>query len=327
MTPDPAPAGPRPPGVISFPDPIEYLMPFGSISTLAGASGVGKTAFLAGMIAAWQQGLPIFGTHQGTPVCGLQSVMPAAIGMLAADRPWRDHQAWFDRAGCAPFPHYSLRDEAYAWDLLRVQHNVPKIFGALVDSLQLPPGALLIVDPISLFIPGRLFDYKDVAIGLGLIDAQLKARYLTALGIFHVGKQKGGHDRYMRPQDRILGSTALIGYSETAFYLISPEEAEKRTYEFGIISHQLKSTALQYVRNEAGLFVPAEYFDEVQEQEAAYAVLPTDGKSISAAQWALEIQRVLRCSLRSAERLMRDIRRAGRVVRVGKGQYRRAIPQ
>ena len=305
-------------GVVSFPDLIEHLMPFGSISTLSGASGVGKTAFLAGMVAAWQKGEDLF---------GLKTSIPPAIGVLAADRPWRDHQAWFTRAGCTPFVHFCLRDEAYAWEVLRDPRAVPKVFGSLVDNLKLPPGALLIVDPISLFIPGRLFDYKDVAIGLGLLDAQLQARQLTALGIFHVGKQKGGkNERYMRPQDRILGSTALIGYSETAFYLISPEEGERRTYEFGVISHQLKSTAYQYTRNDLGLFVPAVVFDEIQEQEAAFVIVPENGKPISTALWVIGIQRVLRVSIATAERLIRDLKRAGRVVRAGRGLYRRGQP-
>lgn len=293
-------------------------MPFGSISTLSGASGVGKTAFLAGMVRAWQLNRELFGLKTGR--------LPA-IGMLACDRPWRDHQAWFDRAGCEPFAHYSLRDEAYAWDLLRDHKGVPKVFGGLVDSLKLPPGSLLIVDPISLFIPGRLFDYKDVAIGLGLLDAELKARQVTTLGVFHVAKQKGDkNSRYMRPQDRILGSSALIGYSETAFYLISPDEAERRTYEFGIISHQLKGTAYQYTRAENGLFVPAEVFDDIQEEETALNMLPADGGVLTAGQWALEIQRSLRVSLTTAERLIRKLKRADRVQRVGKGKYRRMIP-
>lgn len=293
-------------------------MPYGSISTLSGASGVGKTAFLAGMVKTWQDSGELF---------GLKTTMPPQIGMLACDRPWRDHQAWFDRAGCTPFPHFSLRDEAYNWEALRDSKQVPRVFGGLVDSLKLAPGSLLIVDPISLFIPGRLFDYKDVAIGLGLLDAELKKRFLTTLGVFHVAKQKGNkNERYMRPQDRILGSSALIGYSETAFYLISPDEAERRTYEFGIISHQLKGTAYQYTRNDKGLFIPAEIFDDIQETETAFGLLPYDGDAITSAHWALEIQKLMKCSLRTAERLMKQLRREDRVVRVGKGKYRRAIP-
>jgi len=302
-----------------FPDLIEHLMPHGSISTLSGASGVGKTAFLASMIASWQKGEQLF---------GFTTSIPPAIGVLAVDRPWRDHQAWFDRAGCAPFPHYSPWDEDYQWEILRDHKALPKTFGGLIDSLKLPLGAFLIVDPISIFIPGRLFDYRDMAIGLGLLGQELKKRQLTTLGIFHIAKQKGNrNERYLRPQDRILGSAALLGYSETAFYLVSPEEAERRTYEFGIIPHQLKSTTLQYTRADNGLFVPAEFFDDVQEQEAALNILPPDGASLTTAQWVLQIQRLLRVSSASAERLIRDLKRAGRIVRVGRGQYRRAIPQ
>lgn len=302
-----------------FPDPIEHLMPFGSISTLSGASGVGKTAFLASMIASWQKGEPLF---------GFKTSIPPAIGILAVDRPWRDHQAWFDRAGCAPFVHYSPWDEDYQWEILRDHKSLPKTFGAFIDSLKLPPGSLLVVDPISIFIPGRLFDYRDMAIGLGLLGQQLKQRQLTTLGIFHISKQKGNrHERYLRPQDRILGSAALLGYSETAFYLISPEEAERRTYEFGIIPHQLKSTTLQYTRDANGLFVSAEYFDEVQEEETALSLLPTDGTTMLTSVWCLTIQRVLKVSVRSAERIMRRLRAADRVIRVGQGKHRRSMPQ
>jgi len=308
-----APAAPA-----AFPDLIEHLMPFGSISTLSGASGVGKTAFLTSMILAIQRGEPLFGfaTH-----------VPTAIGMLVCDRPWRDHQAWLDKAGCAPFSYLSLWDQDYQWEVLRDYKSLPKIFGSLVDALGLPAGAWLIVEPITLFIPGRLHDYRDMAIGLGLLGQQLRARQLTTLGVFHIGKQKGKHEQYGRPQDRILGSAALIGYTETAFYLLSPEEAERRTYEFGIIPHQIQSSTLQYVRDASGLFVPAEYFDDVQEEEVALSVLPLDGTLMTSAVWCLGIQRLLHVSVSSAERLMRRLRAGGRVVRVGQGKYRRAVPQ
>ncbi len=307
---------PNPP---AFPDVIEHLMPFGSITTLSGASGVGKTAFLASMIAAIQRGEPLFGQ---------KTTCPPAIGILACDRPWRDHNAWFQKAGCGDLPHVSLRDEEYQWQILRNRDQVHLIFGKLVDRIGLPPGSLLIVDPVPLFIPGRLIDYKDMAIGTGLLDQQLKPRQLTALGVFHVSKQKGNkNERYLRPQDRILGSSALIGYSETAFYLISPEEAERRTYEFGVVSHQLPSTAYHYTKNDQGLFVPAEYFDGVQEEEAALALLPTDAvNTLSTATWAAQIMKACGISLRSAERLIRELRHAGRAVRVGRGLYRRALP-
>lgn len=303
----------------AFPDPVDILIPHGSICTLSGASGVGKTAFLAELVATIQRGEPMFG-HKTNP--------PPAIGVLACDRPWRDHSKWFEKAGIVDLPHYCLRDHDYAWEVLRDWKKIPVVFGSLVDAIKLPPGSLLIVDPVSLFIAGRLMDYKDMAIGLGLLDQQLKSRHLTLLGIFHVSKQKtGAQDRYMRPQDRILGSAALIGYSETAFYLLSPEEAGKPHYEFGYVAHQLPAATFAYKRNDQGMFVPAEYLDVVQQEESALALLPVDpSHTMAASVWNARIQESIPCSERTARHLMGSLRRSGRVVKVGKGLYRRALP-
>lgn len=303
----------------AYPDPIPHILPFGSIATLSGASGVGKTAFLAGMLAALQR---------GEPFCGHVTHTPAAIGVLACDRPWRDHNAWFQKAGCGDLPHYSLRDVDYDWNALRDWRHIPKIFGQLVDLIHLPPGSLLVVDPLPLFIPGRLIDYKDVAIGLGQLDQQLKPRQLTMVGIFHVSKQKSNkNDRYLRPQDRILGSSALIGYSETAFYLLSPDEAEASAYEFGMISHQLPAQTFQFQRDTNGLFVPYHVLDGAHEEENAYALLPTDAQqTIAVSIWLAQIQQQCSCSERSAYRLINRLRSAGRVMKVGKSLYRRVLP-
>lgn len=305
--------------VYSFPDPIHALVPFGSICTLSGASGVGKTAFIAGMIATIQR---------GEPFCGHQTHLPPAIGVFVCDRPWRDHNAWFQKAGCGDLPHLSLRDiDNYSWDTLRDYKRIPQIFGSLIDQINLPPGSLLIVDPLPLFIPGRLIDYKDVAIGLGHLDQQLKARGLTMLGVFHVSKQKSNkNDRYMRPQDRILGSSALIGYSETAFYLLSPDEAETHGYEFGAISHQLPPIVAQYKRTENGLFTPAHDLDGVGEEEKALAAFPAAGTTVSASVLYETLQRQLKCSESTAKRLVGRLLGDGRVRKLGRGIFERATP-
>lgn len=303
----------------AFPDPIPQLLPFGSICTFSGASGVGKTAFLATLVAQLQRGEEIFG-HKTNP--------PPAIGVLACDRPWRDHQAWFDKAGVVDLPHYCLRDHDYAWEVLRDWKKIPTVFRSLVEAIQLPPGSLLIVDPLPLFIPGRLIDYKDMAIGIGMLDQQLKPLQLTMLGIFHVSKQKTGlQDRYLRPQDRILGSSALIGYSETTFYLLSPEEAGKPHYEFGYVSHQLPAATFAYKRNDQGIFVPADYLDVVHNEETALSLLPVDTSHTMAANvWNERIQATVPCSERTARHLMGNLRRSGRVVKVGRTLYGRALP-
>jgi len=323
-----------------FPDLIAGLLPAGSICTFSGASGVGKTAFAAReIIHALQHGLPIFGHPSTSPTC---------IGILACDRPWRDHRAWFEKAGCQHLTHWqqhdpalptpdglprivtrSLRDEEYPWEILRDFRNVHKTFRALVDSLQLPPGALLLVDPISLFIPGRLIDYKDVAIGMGLLDQQLKPLALTTLGVFHVSKQKaGGNDRYLRPQDRILGSNALLGYSETTFYLLSPSEAQKPHYEFGYVAHQLPEASFAFKRDKAtGLFVPAAHLDLVQDEEQALAFLPENHEiCLARSIWVKRICDALGCDPHQAEALIKRLWRAGRAEKVGRALWRRVKP-
>lgn len=304
----------------SFPDPIQHLLPHGGLATLSGATGVGKTAFLASVIATIQRGEPLW---------GFPTAIPPAIGVLACDRPWRDHAAWFAKAGCAPFTYLSLRDIDFVWDSLRDWRKVATIFSALIDSMKLPAGALLFVDPISLFIPGRLIDYKDVAIGIGVLSQHLKPKELTTWGVFHVSKQKaGGNDRYLRPQDRILGSTALLGYTETAFYLLSPAEAAKPHYEFGYVCHQLPDATFAYKRNpNNGLFVPAEYLDLVQDQEAALSLLPEDPNiAMAVSIWAEKITKTLGGTVRSAQGVIKQLRAAGRVERAAKGLYRRARP-
>lgn len=311
------PTAPAP--ATAYPDPIPHLMPFGSISTLSGASGVGKTAFMASQIVA-----PLL---KGDPVFGEPTNKPVAIGMLACDRPWRDHSAWFEKAGISDLPHCSLRDEDYAWDILRDWRKIPEIFGKLVDSIGLPPGSLLLVDPLPLFIPGRLIDYKDVAIGLGQLDNQIRRRGLTMLGIFHTSKQKSNkQDRYMRPQDRILGSSALIGYSETAFYLLSPDEAERKAYEFGAIPHQCPPIVLEYRRDANGLFVPAHDLDTINAEEMALNCFPPVGEPVSASVIYEQIRKKLDCSESTAKRFVRGLVGDGRVRIVGRGIYERANP-
>ncbi len=325
LAPPPSDLPPQPPaqppsGTPSFPDPIEGLIPHGSICTLSGASGVGKTAFLASILPTLLTGGELFG----------HKVNATNVGVLVCDRPWRDHRAWFDKSGLADIPHYSLRDVDYNWLALKDSSRIPALFGQLVDSIKLEPGSLLLVDPLPLFLPGRLMDYKDMAIGFGLLDQQLKPRGITMLGVFHVGKQKAGkQERYTRAQDRILGSTALIGYSETTFYLLSPEESEKATYEFGAISHQAPPIVIDYKRTDNGLFVPANTAEQdleaLDQGEAALRALP-DGEPLSSSVAAALVQKALKCSDTTARRYLRTHIREGRITVVARGIIQRAKP-
>lgn len=255
---------------------------------------------------------------------------PTTIGLLACDRPWRDYQQWHERVGCAPVRKLSLRDDTdFPWEKFRQAHFVPLLFAQLLDrpELSLPPGSLLIVDPLPLFIPGRLNDYKDVAIGMGLLDKEIQKRQLTMLGIFHVSKQRANkQDRYLRAQDRILGSGGQIGYTETAMYLMSPEECDEPCHVAGWIPHQAKEETFRYRRNEQGLFVPYHLFDDVNKQEAVYNCVPADGADITAAQLNAAIRNLLACDERTAYRYVRRLTSDGRILKAGRGLYKRTLP-
>lgn len=311
----PAPATPHT-------DPIPDILPHGSIATLSGASGVGKTALVAGWIRAWQSGGLINGHQTNTPI---------QIGMLAVDRPWRDHARWFAKAGCDPFAYYALRDDtSFNWNRFRDWKQVPQIFAECVDRIGLAPGSLLIVDPLPLFIPGRLNEYKDVAIGLALLDHELKLRQLSMLGIFHVGKQRGdAKQNYQRPQDRILGSGGQIGYSETAMYLLSPGETGNAYYEVGWVPHQIREEAFKLQRDEEGLFVP---YDEAEgmrssadDLERAIGVFRPD-RQHPAAWLVASIMQAAGVKDRRAKELLAQLCKANRVQKVKHGYYQLIQP-
>lgn len=197
---------------------IPNILEARSLNLLAGASGLGKTALIASLVAAIRDGQTVFEAAT-TP--------PPGIGYITTDRPWASAVQWFALAGYADIPHYSLVDDK-AFDLKQLHggKHGPDQFAYCVEQLNLPPGSLIIVDPIALFLGGRLNDYTTVAVASIQIQRYLVQAGYTVIGICHTSKLKADtQDRYARPQDRILGSGALLGYSWTQMYFMSPEEA------------------------------------------------------------------------------------------------------
>lgn len=312
---------PPPPARQAFPDPIPEIIPFGSICTLAGASGVGKNALISEWVARWLS---------GRSICGRPTNCPAQIAMIAGDRRWRSHRQWLDVAGCPDIPHYSLRDDAlFTWGSLRITGQVPLVLGRILDKLDLLPGSMVILDPMALFIPGRVNDYKDVAIGLGTLDQLLKPRQLTALGIFHQAKQTNdAAKRYTRPQDRILGSAAQLGFSDTPMYLLSPEDLDEPYYGLGWVPHHAPADTFKFSRTPTGLFVPyvgasdSGTTPETDRPTQVLAFLPVDG-SLERHLWHAYAKAVLDLPLATFKRDIQTLLDRGLVVKDGRGKYSR----
>jgi AAA domain len=314
-----APESGRTPDAPRYPDPIPGIIPFGSICTFAGASGVGKTALYASWIAQWQA---------GEPICDHPTNCPTEIGVLVGDRRWQSHRQWLDAAGVADtIKHYSLRDDdSFPWNDLRLWPKISDLFNRALDKLNLKPGSLLLTDPMALWIPGRTNDYKDVAIGLGLIDRLIKPRLLTMLGIFHQSKQIADKSQqYSRPQDKILGSAATIGFSDTAMYLLGPEDLDTPYYGFGWVPHNAKAETFKFTRDIWGLFVPYVDLSDYDNIEVIFEQIPTDTHGLTTGQLLHRLEtKGYTISRATVFNCLKKLVLDGRVVQVKRGLYRRA---
>lgn len=312
QAPGSAPVGTAPPQLHSYPDPIPGIISFGSVNFLAGASGVGKTCLLAWFLTRFRDEAPIF----GHPVN-----RPTAIGYIAADRGWTTAKYWLEKVGYPDLAHYSLVDDAaFNPSRLRNKLNLLPILMEAIDKLQLPPGALLAVDPAALFI-SNLNDYHACAVACLEMRRLCTARGLTLLGLSHASKQKADmKERYTRLQDRINGSTAQLGYGDTQMYLAGPLETGQKHYTFMWHPHTALAEEFALGRSKSGLFVPWQESVEAEAENEVYAVLPEDGTDLAIA----TIQGLVSCSRATVFRRLQELVQDGLVEKVGEGRYRRA---
>jgi hypothetical protein len=298
-------------------DPLPDIIPFAGISLLAGAPNVGKTALLATMLRDFRDGHLVFG-HQPSPI--------PAIGVINADRSWRRGAGvWFARAGYADIRYYSMADDG-SFDIrsLRRKFERAQRLIEFIDRLKLPPGSLLLVDPISLFLGGNLLNYDDCAVACHEIRQALEARGLTIIAAAHSSKLKADKkDRYLRLQDQILGSTALFGFTDTQMYLASPEETGKSYYTFVWHSHLAKAEFFYLDRDEQGLFVPYSGADQGN-CTRLLALFPENGDEITLAALS-ELAEAIPLSKATVKRVLETLLERERVERVRHGTYRRVL--
>ncbi len=323
-----APEPPRPsadppalPAASAFPDPIPGIIPFGSICTFAGASGVGKTALYASWIRRWLD---------GKTICDHPTNRPTEIGLLVGDRRWQSHRQWLDAAGIkeGEIKSYSLRDDDhFPWNDLRHWPKVSDLFSRALDRLNLSPGGLLLTDPMALWLPGRTNDYKDVAIGIGVLDRIIKPRQLTNMGIFHQSKQiNDKSQQYTRPQDKILGSAATIGFSDTAMYLLSPEDLDEPYYGFGWVPHNALAETFEFTRDAWGMFLPYKTAKDQAERQTILEYVPYEPLATAAIVLRVQDAIIPLISKSTIERRLKELLQQGHIVKVRHGVYVRIKP-
>lgn len=318
-----SPAGPIPAAssasVIPHPscpiaDPIPKIIPAKGVSLLAGASGVGKTTLLAEWAVRFRDGKSIFG-HATQP--------PSFIGCLVVDRRWSSHRQWFEAAGFPDIPHYSYQDDAELnWGRFHLKTDLIALLERGLDAIRAPHGALVIVDPIAMFVPGNLIDYKMSAIGLAMIGRLCEARGITLIGTAHMGKQKGDEKhRYKRPQDRILGSSALAGFTDTQMYLLGPDDTDEEYYGFGWIPHHAPAQTFELQRDPgSGLFVPYFSHDRDFELFGIMKTIPTERTGIPTKD-IVEATETLRLSKATTYRYLAELKKLGYLAQPKAGRW------
>lgn len=298
-------------------DPIPRIIPTGGISLLAGGPNVGKTALLAGILRQLRDGHPVFG-HQPNPI--------PAIGVVAVDRRWATGAGmWFERAGYPDVLRYALLDDkTFDPRSLRRKFERTQRLLEMVDKLKLPPGGLVVPDPIGLFLGGNLNDYDSCGVACLEIRTGLRDRGLTMWATAHSAKLKADkHERYLRVQDQLLGSTAIAGFADTQMYLASPEEISQPYYAFLWHPHGAPPETFKLERDEQGLFVPYRGTDQGN-CTRVLAYLPDDGSELAGAAW-YERAAEIPISLATFKRVVEVLQERGRVRRTRRGVYCRVL--
>lgn len=313
-------------------DPIPQVLQNGFICLLASASGTGKTALLAGLLRQLCEGRPIF----GHPVNA-----PPKVAILTVDRAWEGSTGvWFERAGYPEILHYSLQDDdEFPKIKLRNRFGRIQIFKDCLEKLgDLPPGSLVAVDTIAPFLGGNLNDYDACMSACSELREIARKHKFAFWGTTHSSKQKADkRERYLRLQDRISGTMAQFGYTDTQMYLAAPDETNSAFYTFLWHPHLAPAETFRLKRDDQGLFLPIEAedgvvaavedMDEFVANAQDYPWLPHFLDLLAGEIKTLDILQHLpewKISRATLFRVLNELEKRGVVVQVNRGTWRKA---
>lgn len=304
-------------------DPLPGVLLGGSVNLLAGPSGVGKTTLTAWMLTRFRDALPIFG-HQPAPI--------PKIAVITADRSWQQSGVrWFDAVGYGDVDQYCFHDDpTFKASRLRNRNGRTRLLGEFLARLDpLPRGSLVLVDPLSIFLGGNLLDYDICMVAAAEIRGICRERGITLIGTAHAAKQKSDRrSRYTRLQDRIMGTTGLLGFSDTCMYLAGPDETGTPAYTFLWVPHHLPAQSFRLSRGADGLFIPYDDGDELQEAQRIVALVPFAPETLGFADLILAAAELTPpISRTTLYRRLQELLQSGAILKPDHGRYARVLVQ
>ncbi len=225
------------------PDLIEHVVPAHETSILAGASGAGKTTLLMHIIRDLLDNKPVFG-HAVTP--------NLKIGFIAADRTWEAYKKLAQTVGVdvGKLTHIRALIDDDKIDTKLLEHNPSAVLYGLLDEMVKMGCNLVIVDPLAVLLGCDLNKYHVVAARLIFLNRYCRLNGVTVLGTHHATKART-ESGFKRPQDRINGSGALLGFTSTQLFLAGADENGTDYTEWHIISHHAKAKCVHLKRDDS----------------------------------------------------------------------------
>lgn len=225
-------------------DLISDIIPQGEVSILAGASGAGKTTLIQQILARMQLNKDVFGSPVSPNL---------RLGYIAADRSWESYKrtAALTKVNLSRLGVRTLVDDD-SIDLRVFKKNPIQVLEELIQSLL--PLDLVVVDPLVVFLGVDTNKYHLNAAALIRLNRFCRKHNITILGTHHATKARSDYT-FKRAQDRISGTSALLGFTSTQLFLATPEELgrEDGVYEWHIISHHAPAKVIELSR-ENGAF-------------------------------------------------------------------------
>lgn len=233
---------------------IQDILAVKEVSLFGGPSGASKTTLVWQIIVNWSAGESVFG-HASYP-------LPYAY--ISVDRSERSVRRTLRRM--------EINTEAVPI-MSAVDMSLTTLEGVLKAASGRFPGArVFFIDGFASLTPeGKINDYNTVAAFLASATRNCEKYNITIVGIVHAAKTRE-NEKYLNARQRILGSVAWAGFSDTIFY-IEPTDAENATCgmrKFEILPRNAKNEVFELELTSNGTLIPSTRKVESDSEAAEY---------------------------------------------------------